>query len=70
MLMSEVRARRALRGHRLRLRLLAPYGAWLGCGALRVLRVKRSSDACTELMVGYESYERLPDDCAATPGKP
>lgn len=60
MLMPEVEARRALRSRRLRIRLLAPYGSWLGCGALRVLRVKAGDDGADELTVGYESYERWP----------
>ena len=62
MLVPEVQARRALRNHRIRLRMLAPYGAWTGCGRLRVLRVKmHEADSAqggqeVELMVGYESY--------------
>jgi hypothetical protein len=71
MLMPEVEARRALRGRRLRICLLAPHGAWLGCGALRVLRLKCHSDDSADLTVGYESYERIPDDRkAALPGGP
>jgi hypothetical protein len=59
-LAREVDARRALRGRKLRISLLAPYGAWLGRGALRVLRVKTTGDDSAELLAGYESYERLP----------
>jgi len=54
-LVPEVEARRALRDERIALRVLAPYGAWIGCGKLRVLRLKRR-DGEIELTVGYESY--------------
>ncbi len=71
MLVPEVQARRALRGRRIRLRVLAPYGRWIGCGALRVLRLKidepgalrpdqddaGQDDREVELTVGYESYQ-------------
>jgi hypothetical protein len=59
MLVPEVEARRALRDRRLRLSVLAPYGAWIGCGSLRVLRLKMNDDETADLTVGYESYERL-----------
>jgi hypothetical protein len=69
-LVPEVQARRALRGRRIRLRVLAPYGSWTGCGTLRVLRLKINEplirrqaqdetgqdDSEVELTVGYESY--------------
>lgn len=58
-LVSEVEARRRLIGHALQLKLLAPYGAWLGCGALRVLRLRIGDDDVAELTVGYEMYERM-----------
>ena len=58
-LTREIDARRALRDRRLRLSLLAPYGSWFGCGMLRVLRVKPREDDYVELVVGYESYERV-----------
>ena len=35
--------------------VLAPYGRWTGCGALRVLRLRTNGDE-VELVVGYESY--------------
>lgn len=60
MLMPEVEARRVLRSLRLRMDVLAPYGPWLGCGTLRVLRVKTAEDGSADLTVGYESYERWP----------
>ena len=63
-LVPEVDARRALRQHRLRLCVLAPYGNWLGCGALRVLRVTMHDDDSATLTAGYESYRRLPADGA------
>lgn len=60
MLMPEVEARRAQRSQRLRIRVLAPYGSWLGCGTLRVLRVTTDEHGAADLTVGYESYERWP----------
>jgi len=57
-LMPEVHARRALGGQPILFSLLAPVGAYLGCGALRVLRV-RPSESRVELVCGYESYERV-----------
>ncbi|HET9097625.1 MAG TPA: hypothetical protein VFN37_13270 [Candidatus Baltobacteraceae bacterium] len=59
-LMPETQARRALRGRGLRLRVLAPVGAYAGRGSLRVLRAKPLGDAGDiELVCGYEAYERL-----------
>jgi len=58
-LVPEVEARRLLRHRNLRLSVLAPYGSWLGRGTLRVLRLKTADDESTELVAGYESYERL-----------
>lgn len=60
MLVPEVEARRALRGRRLRLQVLAPYGSWIGCGKLRVVGLKINDDDSADLTVGYESYERAP----------
>ena len=65
-LMPEVQARAALAGRRLHFSVLAPVGAWLGCGTLRVLRaaartVKNDDGKDQEvidLVCGYESYER------------
>ncbi len=67
MLVPEVQARRVLRDRRVRLRILAPPGAWIGCGTLRVLRLKAPRDADPsssaqddrelELIAGYESYQ-------------
>jgi hypothetical protein len=51
-----MQARRALRNYALRLQVLAPHGAWLGCGALRVLRLKIHEDQSAEIVAGYESY--------------
>ncbi len=60
MLARDVEARFALRGRRLRYTILAPIGAWLGVGALRVLRV-RAVDAVEgetlDLVLGYERYD-------------
>ncbi|HZV77299.1 MAG TPA: hypothetical protein VFF63_06060 [Candidatus Babeliales bacterium] len=63
-LVPEVQARRVLRGRSIRLRVLAPYGSWIGCGRLRVLRLILqqghdsgvAGDGAVELTVGYESY--------------
>jgi hypothetical protein len=59
-LMPEVDARKALCDRTLRLSVLAPLGTWLGCGRLRVLRCKTDADGATELVAGYERYERIP----------
>ncbi len=56
-LMPEVDARAALAGRRLRLRVLAPVGAALGVGTLRVLRATERDDMI-DLVCGYESYDR------------
>jgi hypothetical protein len=56
-LVREVEARRALGNRSLRLAMLVPFGAWIGQGALRVLRVRvNESESDVELTVGYESY--------------
>ena len=66
-LVPAVQARRALGSRRVRLKMLVPYGAWIGHGALRVLRVKlQDPDHCgqdekgVELTVGYEAYHPYP----------
>jgi hypothetical protein len=57
-LVPEVDARRLLQGRRIRLRVLAPYGSWVGCGRLRVLRLTQGgTDEEVELTVGYEAYQ-------------
>ncbi|HEY5257595.1 MAG TPA: hypothetical protein VIJ12_04375 [Candidatus Baltobacteraceae bacterium] len=61
-LMTDVAARRALRGRRLRVTVLAPLGGWLGRGRLRVLRASgdaRDANESVHLMLGYESYEKF-----------
>jgi hypothetical protein len=69
-LLPEVQARRKLRKQPVRIAVLAPYGAWIGRGTLRVLRLKMPTppfgsaqddkdDDVVELTVGYESYEPL-----------
>lgn len=56
-LSREVDARRAFAGRPVRIHMLVPFGAWIGQGALRVLRVKTAeSDGPVDLTVGYESY--------------
>ncbi|HET6275432.1 MAG TPA: hypothetical protein VFE16_05785 [Candidatus Cybelea sp.] len=55
-LLPEVQARRALGDRRIRLHVLAPYGALVGYGSLRVLRMKIDDDRSADLIVGYESY--------------
>ena len=61
-LVPEVHARQVLRDRRLVFSVLAPFGAWVGRGTLRVLRLKSDGDESAELTVGYESYERLEQD--------
>ena len=57
-LVPEVQARRILEGRHIRLQVLAPFGTWIGCGALRVLRLKMNGpDKDVELIAGYESYQ-------------
>lgn len=56
-LMPEVEARRALGDRPIRLEVVVPYGSWIGCGRLRVLRLKMT-DEVAELTVGYEAYRR------------
>lgn len=60
-MLTDVEARRALRGRAIHYEVLAPVGAWLGRGLLRVLRVKpqvEGDTASLHLTLGYESYER------------
>jgi hypothetical protein len=56
-LMPEMQARAALSGRRLRVRVVAPIGSWLGAGTLRVLRASER-EGTIELDCGYESYVR------------
>lgn len=63
MLLPEVEARRALRGRRIRMQMLAPIGQWIGCGKLRVLRLtlrqpQGDSEEIAEMAVGYEAYRQ------------
>jgi hypothetical protein len=64
-LLREVEARGLLRERRTRLSILRPPYAALGLGVLRVLRVREG--ACeTEIVAGYDGYERLfPEPVAA-----
>ncbi len=57
-LMPEVRARRVLADRAIRLHTLVPYGSWIGCGTLRVLRLRIDEDGAADLTVGYESYRK------------
>ena len=57
-LVTEVEARTALAGHMVRERILVPPYPALGIGRLRVLRVRDSGEV-TEMLCGYEGYERL-----------
>ena len=56
-LMTEVQARAALSGRPVSISVLAPLGAWLGVGRLRVLRAAEHM-GIMHLMCGYESYEK------------
>lgn len=56
-LMTEVQARAALSGRPIAISVVAPVGAWLGVGRLRVLRAAEHT-GMMHLMCGYESYEK------------
>ena len=55
-LLPEVQARLALGAQRLKVRVLVPFGSWVGCGTLRVLRLKIHDDRSGDLVIGYDSY--------------
>lgn len=57
-LLPEVEARALLGGRELAFRLLRPPYPVIGLGALRVLRVSERGER-TEIVAGYEGYERL-----------
>lgn len=57
MLLPEVEARRALRGRCIRMYMVVPIGSWIGCGKLRVLRLRINEDVA-EIAVGYEAYRQ------------
>lgn len=57
-MMAEVRARRILSDRELAFSVLTPLYPVLGCGKLRVLRVRESGKRL-EMIAGYESYERI-----------
>ncbi|MBC5810710.1 MAG: hypothetical protein GIW95_07665 [Candidatus Eremiobacteraeota bacterium] len=59
-LLPEVEARRALSGSALSFAVLAPPFPAIGIGTLRVLRVS-TLGATTEIVAGYDRYERLPE---------
>ncbi|GAC1307231.1 MAG: hypothetical protein NVS2B3_05400 [Vulcanimicrobiaceae bacterium] len=59
-LLPEVDVRALLVRPRLALRILRPPYPALGLGVLRVLRVRARGDV-TEIVAGYEGYERLAD---------
>ncbi len=56
-MLTDVEARRAVGERRVRVSVLAPVGAWLGVGDLRVLRVRADGDDLN-FTLGYASYER------------
>ena len=58
-LSPEVEARAALAGRELTLRMLVPPYPAIGCGRLRVIRLRDTGDGATELLCSYEGYERL-----------
>jgi hypothetical protein len=59
-LLPEVEARATLAGRPLSWRLIRPPYPALGVGSLRVLRIAPSG-ATTEIVAGYDRYERLPE---------
>jgi hypothetical protein len=58
-LLPEIEARALLAGRSLSWRLLRPPYPALGVGSLRVLRIALRG-ATTEIVAGYDRYERLP----------
>ena len=58
-LLPELEVRSLLRDRDMSLHLLRPPYPAAGVGVLRVLRV-REQGAVTEVVAGYERYERLP----------
>ena len=63
-MMPLVQARPLLDALPMRLTILAPPYPAIGCGTLRVLRV-RERDGCFEVVAGYEAYDKLPLPVAA-----
>ncbi len=57
-MMTEVRARRILSERQVAFSILTPLYHALGCGKLRVLRIRQTGERL-EMIAGYESYERL-----------
>ncbi len=61
-LLRDVEARYALRGRLLHYTVLAPFGGWVGRGALRVLRAmvtgpQGDAGEIVDLVLGYDAYE-------------
>jgi len=67
-LLPEVDARAALSGRTLSLRMLRPPYPAVGTGTLRLLRVAER-DGTTEMIVGYDGYERIESRPAAVPSR-
>ena len=59
--MPEVHARLALQNQRVQLHVLAPLGSWIGCGTLRVLRLKMNGIVRATLRLGMSRTNRWPD---------
>ncbi len=57
-MMTEVRARCILSDREVAFSVLTPLYHALGCGKLRVLRIRERGERL-EMIAGYESYERL-----------
>lgn len=57
-MMVEVDARRILSGRNLVFSVLTPLYHALGCGRLRVLRIRERGER-VEIIAGYETYERI-----------
>lgn len=58
--LPEVKIRESYASRRLLLHVLKPPYPALGLGSLRVLRVRDRSGGVTEIVAGYDGYERLP----------
>lgn len=58
-LMDHVEAREKLGGRIARFSILHPVVPSVGCGKLRILRIKDSDGRGVDVTAGYESYERI-----------
>jgi hypothetical protein len=57
--MDHVEAREKLGGRIARFSILHPVVPSVGCGKLRILRIKECAEQSLDVTAGYESYERI-----------